>query len=66
MNSPGPKSLETVFCEAVEIEDLHARAAYLASACAGDAKLRQRVEALLAADAQAAPWPVEPRDQAEV
>jgi serine/threonine protein kinase/predicted Zn-dependent protease len=42
-------SLDTVFCEAVEIADADARAAYLARACGADAGLRRRVEALIAA-----------------
>jgi serine/threonine protein kinase len=46
-------SLDTVFCEAVEIADADARAAYLARVCGADAGLRQRVEALLAAHFQA-------------
>ena len=39
----------TIFAEALERTDPAARAAYLDGACAGDAALRQRVEALLAA-----------------
>ncbi|HJZ90628.1 MAG TPA: serine/threonine-protein kinase, partial [Gemmataceae bacterium] len=46
-------SLDTVFCEAVEIADADARAAYLARACGTDARLRQRLEALIAAHFQA-------------
>jgi WD40 repeat protein/serine/threonine protein kinase len=41
--------LMTVFAEALERTGPAARAAYLDSACAGNAALRQRVEALLAA-----------------
>jgi eukaryotic-like serine/threonine-protein kinase len=42
-------NLMTNFAEALERTDLAARAAYLDGACAGNAVLRQRVEALLAA-----------------
>jgi eukaryotic-like serine/threonine-protein kinase len=42
-------NLMTVFAEALERTDPAARAAYLDSACRGDAALRGRVEALLAA-----------------
>src|SRR5262245_6439548 len=42
-------SLDTVFCEAVEIADADARAAYLARACGTDAGLRRRIEVLIAA-----------------
>jgi WD40 repeat protein/tetratricopeptide (TPR) repeat protein len=45
--------LMTIFGEALELPDPHTRAAYLEHACAGDSALRQRVEALLAAHAQA-------------
>ena len=40
---------KTIFLAAVEIADPAQRAAYLAGACKGDAKLRQQVDALLAA-----------------
>jgi serine/threonine protein kinase/Flp pilus assembly protein TadD len=42
-------SLDTVFCEAIEIADPDARAVYLARACGADVGLRCRVEALIAA-----------------
>jgi serine/threonine protein kinase len=45
--------LMTIFAEALELSDPAARAAYLDRACGGDAALRQRVEALLAAHAGA-------------
>ena len=45
--------LMTVFAEALERTDPAARAAYLDDACRGDAALRRRVEALLAAHAGA-------------
>jgi hypothetical protein len=41
--------LMTIFAEALEQPDPAARAAYLERACGGDAAVRQRVEALLAA-----------------
>jgi len=46
-------SLDTIFCEAVEIADTDARAAYLARACGTDIGLRQRIDALIAAHFQA-------------
>src|SRR5688572_20101980 len=46
-------SLRAVFCEAAEIPDPAARAAFLDSACAGDLGLRAQVERLLAADSNA-------------
>jgi WD40 repeat protein len=45
--------LMTIFAEALELPDPAARAAYLDRACGGDANLRGRVEALLAAHAGA-------------
>ena len=42
-------NLMTIFAEALERTDPAARAAYLDGACEGDAALRRRVEALLAA-----------------
>jgi WD40 repeat protein/serine/threonine protein kinase len=45
--------LMTIFAEALELSDPDARAAYLDHACGGDAALRGRVEALLAAHAGA-------------
>jgi serine/threonine protein kinase len=47
-SNPG---LMTIFTEAQELSDPSARAVYLEHACGGDADLRGRVEALLAADA---------------
>ena len=41
--------LMTIFADALEQPDLVARTAYLDRVCAGDASLRRRVEALLAA-----------------
>jgi serine/threonine protein kinase/WD40 repeat protein len=41
--------VEEVFSEAAKIDSVRARAAYLDRACFGDARLRERVEALLAA-----------------
>jgi serine/threonine protein kinase len=38
---------QTIFTEALEMEDPAQRAAFLEAACAGDARLRQRVERLL-------------------
>ena len=49
-NSPG---LMTLFSEALEQADPVARAAYLDRVCGGDAALRARIEALLAAHAGA-------------
>ena len=48
-NSP----LRSIFSEAVEITDSADRATFLHSACKGDAKLRSRVEQLLAAETRA-------------
>jgi serine/threonine protein kinase len=53
MNAEPKKSLSEIFGEAAEIADSAARAAFLEGACAGDAGLRERVEALLTADAAA-------------
>jgi WD40 repeat protein len=50
--NPDPKRVEAVFTAARDLPSA-ARAAYLDEACAGDASLRQRVEALLQADAEA-------------
>src|SRR5262245_42004577 len=44
-----PNTIKAIFVAAMEIEPLAQRAAYLDRACAGDAALRQRVEALLQA-----------------
>ena len=46
-------SLDTIFCEAVEIRDAAARSAYLERACGPDDALRRRVEALIAAHLKA-------------
>jgi serine/threonine protein kinase len=48
MPTPNPRAKD-VFLGAVEIADPGERAAFLDAACAGDAELRRRVEALLAA-----------------
>lgn len=42
-------SLDTIFCEAIELPDAETRAAYMASACGPDDTLRRRVEALVEA-----------------
>src|SRR6516165_23057 len=42
--------VKSLFLEASELADPAARSAYLERECGGDAELRQRVEALLAAD----------------
>ncbi len=44
-----PTRLEAIFAEALTKADAAARSAYLDQACAGDAPLRERVEALLGA-----------------
>ena len=44
--------LRKLFNEAVEIADVQQRADYLAAACGADTALRQRIEELLAADAE--------------
>jgi len=49
---PDRASAETLFHQALELEP-HERAAFLTSACASDAALRRRVEALVAAHEQA-------------
>jgi WD40 repeat protein len=51
--NPDPKRVEALFTAARDIANAAARAAYLDEACAGDEPLRQRVEALLQADAEA-------------
>src|SRR5262245_23773728 len=43
---------QTIFIEALEIEDEAERSAYLDRACAGDEALRQRLDRLLARHAQ--------------
>jgi hypothetical protein len=48
-----PDRTESVFAAAVALADAEERAAYLEQACAGDAALRGRVEALLRAHARA-------------
>jgi hypothetical protein len=52
MNTPTPRSEETVFVAALALPAA-ARAAYLDQACGGDAKLRAAVEGLLRAHAEA-------------
>ena len=46
-------SVKTIFAEAIEIDTVPERAAYLDQACAGNQELRQRVEALLKAHQEA-------------
>jgi serine/threonine protein kinase len=58
-------SLRDVFSEAAEIADPAARAAFLDSACQGDAALRARVERLLLADSQAGEFLSERADSTE-
>jgi len=60
------KSVREVFLEAAEIEDPQARAAYLDKACAGNERLRRRVEALLAAEAEAGDPPPEAPPSAQI
>src|SRR5687767_5013369 len=61
-----PLSAKAVFDEAVEIASSDARRDYLERACAGAPVLRQKVEALLSAYAEAGSFlespPVPPRD----
>ena len=52
--SDADPGLMTIFTEALERTDPVDRAAYLDGACAGDAALRRRVEALLAAQPEIA------------
>src|SRR5262245_24469085 len=51
--SPDPRRVESVFAAALQKPSAQERAAYLDDACAGDPALRQRVEALLRAHAEA-------------
>src|SRR5262245_36525762 len=46
-NVNGTLNEADIFLAALELDNLESRAAYLDSACADDAKLRQRIEALL-------------------
>jgi serine/threonine protein kinase/tetratricopeptide (TPR) repeat protein len=48
-----PPSVETILAAAVDIADVAQRRAYVAQACAGDAALQRRVEALIANHFQA-------------
>ncbi len=50
MNDPG-QSLRTLFLDALEIENLQQREAFLSRICGHDAELRREVEELLAAEA---------------
>jgi WD40 repeat protein len=59
--SPDPQRVESVFAAALERFSAGERAAYLDEACAGDPALRQRVEALLRAHAEAGGF-LEPPD----
>ncbi len=63
MSSNRP-SVRAIFCEAVEMTEPAARAAYLAGACGGDELLRREVEALLRAHEIAGKFLVAPADQA--
>lgn len=63
-----PKSsptLDTIVFEAVEIADHAQRSKYLADACADDAPLRERAEALIAAHFRAGRFLAEPTTPAE-
>jgi WD40 repeat protein len=51
--NPDPKRVEAVFAAAMQIASAIDRTAYLDATCAGDAVLRQRVEALLRAHDEA-------------
>ncbi len=51
--NPRDERAEAILARAIEIPDAAARRAYLDGACAGDEALRQEVESLLAAHAQA-------------
>jgi serine/threonine-protein kinase len=53
MEAKPDNPLREIFLEAAELDDPGARAAYLEAACGNDTPLRQRVEALLAAEAGA-------------
>ena len=55
-----PSPVRVIFCEAVEIADPAARAAYLATACGGDASIGAEVEELLRADGAAGGFLVAP------
>jgi eukaryotic-like serine/threonine-protein kinase len=57
METKPDNPLREIFLEAAELDDPRARAAYLEAACGNDTSLRQRVEALLAAEAGAGPPP---------
>src|SRR5262245_6071636 len=63
--SPDPQRVESVFAAALERASGPERAAYLDQACAGDPALRQRVEALLRAHAEAGPFLEPPAAAAE-
>src|ERR1051325_10814836 len=49
---PEPKSLRSIFLEALDIADARRRADYLARVCGTDAALRRNVEELIAAEAE--------------
>jgi eukaryotic-like serine/threonine-protein kinase len=55
-----PSRLEAIFLAALEVPTPDERAAYLESACRGDAALRQQVERLLAAQPKAADFLEQP------
>ena len=50
--SENPSHLETIFFEALEIEDQQPRAEYLVTRCGVDSELRRKVEELLVANAE--------------
>src|SRR5262249_43466041 len=64
MHNPSP--LEAIFFAALEKGSPPARAAYLDGACAGDPDLRQRVEKMLAAHAEAGSFLEQPAGSAVV
>jgi serine/threonine protein kinase/Tfp pilus assembly protein PilF len=51
-----PKRVQSIFVAAADLPAAHDRAAYLDQACAGDAELRHRVEALLQAHDNPDSW----------
>ena len=51
-----PKRVQSIFVAAADLPAAHDRAAYLDQACAGDAHLRRRVEALLQAHDNPDSW----------
>ena len=51
-----PKRVQSIFVAASDLSAAHDRAAYLDEACAGDAELRRRAEALLQAHDNPDSW----------